>query len=76
MWPAPPPASGTAIFLGQANAGGNRPDIGAYFQDSRFTPSGYGLIATLPPGDYWVSVYVASSISGFAPPIQVFVRVQ
>jgi hypothetical protein len=72
------PANGNpAIFLGQANTGGSRPDIGAVFQDSRFTPSGWGLVATLAPGGYWISVYPYSSVTNsFGTPTVIYVTVQ
>lgn len=72
------PANGNpAIFLGQPYTGGSRPDIGAYFQDSRFTPSGWGLTATLSPGCYWISVYPYSSVTNsFGSPTVVYVTVQ
>ena len=61
----PNPGSGTApIFLGVASDGGARGDVGAAF-GSRFTNSGYGLVAGgLAPGSYRLVVYARSTVSG------------
>ena len=49
VW-ATPHSGAPAVFLGQADTGYARPDIGAYY-GSRFTPSGWGLTASgLSPG--------------------------
>jgi hypothetical protein len=58
-----PSGGGTAIFGGAANLGAARPDIGSLF-GSQFTNSGFGAMVTLPPGDYNVSVYGLSEITG------------
>jgi hypothetical protein len=63
MYAYPNPGSGqAAIFLGTATSGGSRPDIGAAY-GSQFTPSGYGLYATLGAGYYQVVVYAHSSVT-------------
>jgi hypothetical protein len=63
MYAYPNPGSGqAAMFLGTATYGGSRPDIGAAY-GSQFTPSGYGLYATLGAGYYQVVVYAHSSVT-------------
>jgi hypothetical protein len=61
----PNPGSGAApIFLGVADNGGARPDVGAIF-GSQFNNSGYGLISgALTPGAYRIVVYARSTFSG------------
>jgi YVTN family beta-propeller protein len=55
------PVSGAApVFLGQADYGGFRPDVAA-FLGSSFTYCGYGLTASLPPGDYTLVVFARST---------------
>lgn len=59
-WPtngAPP------TFIGAAAYGGYRPDVGALF-GAQFSPSGFGIGASLPPGQYWVVAYPFSTVSG------------
>ena len=46
-----PVAGGPPTFVGTPVLGGSRPDVGGYF-GSRFTPSGYNMVANLPPGRY------------------------
>ncbi len=59
------PTSGAApIFLGAASLGVSRPDLGAYLGDGRFSASGFGLSATLPPGVYDVRAYAFSTVAG------------
>jgi hypothetical protein len=59
-----PVGGGTPIFVGAASYGGARPDVGAAF-GSRFTNSGYGLLAAgLSPGIYDVAVYARSTLTG------------
>jgi len=55
--------SSTPIFLGVATLGIARPDVGAVF-GSPFTPSGYSLTASLPPGTYDVYTYARSTVTG------------
>jgi len=65
VWAYPNPGSGAApIFVGVADYGAQRPDVGAAF-GARFTASGYGLVATgLRPGFYQLVVYAHSSVTG------------
>ena len=62
------PDAGAPVFLGTANYGIARPDVGAAFGPS-FTNVGYGLTVTgLPAGHYVLAVFARSSITGrFAP---------
>ena len=58
------PASGAAAqFLGVATYGLARPDVGAAF-GSRFTNSGYHLVAPLAAGKYRVVAYGHSALTG------------
>ena len=59
-----PTSGAAAIFLGAATVGFARPDVGAYVGDGRFTPSGFGLSATLSPGTYDVRAYAFSTVAG------------
>jgi hypothetical protein len=46
-------------------------------QDTRFTPSGWGLAPTLAPGGYYLSVYPYSSVTNtFGSPTVIYVTVQ
>jgi hypothetical protein len=67
------------VFLGQADTGYARPDIGAYY-GSRFTPSGWGLTASgLAPGWYTITAYPLSTVTQtfqFDKAISVVVYVQ
>ena len=57
------PVSGApAIFVGAAPTGGQRPDVGAYFGNGRFSASGYSVPGHLPPGDYYLVVYAWSTV--------------
>ena len=58
-----PLAGGAPMFVGVPALGGPRPDVGAYFGNSRFTPSGYNMLVTLPPGAYDLSVYAHSVVT-------------
>ncbi|MEO7272334.1 MAG: hypothetical protein ABIX28_05605 [Vicinamibacterales bacterium] len=59
------PTSGASpIFLGAASLGVARPDVGAYIGDGRFSPSGFGLSATLSPGVYDIRAYAFSTLAG------------
>jgi hypothetical protein len=63
VW-ALPADGGAAIFLGVADSGGVRPDVGAVF-GSQFTRSGFGLIVpSLAPGSYQVFAFPHSSVTG------------
>ena len=65
IWAYPNPGSGAAaIFVGVANVGVARPDVGGIF-GSQFNTSGYDfLVTTLAPGVYDVVVFGHSAISG------------
>jgi hypothetical protein len=64
-------------FLGAAEYGGTRPDVAALF-GTRFTASGYGLVADgLPPGEYRLAVFAWSTArNGFVPARVVSVTVR
>jgi hypothetical protein len=63
IW-AYPEDGGDPIWLGVAQPGGVRPDVGATF-GTRFTRSGFNAsVAGLPPGTYAVVVYAHSAASG------------
>ena len=65
------------MFLGQVDTGGSRPDVGAWLQDSRFTPSGYGLsVSGLPSGTHLLVVYPYSAVTGFGPALLRWITVQ
>jgi hypothetical protein len=69
--------TGAWTFLGPAIYGGPRPDVAAYFGDSKFTNSAYGLNASgLAPGYYQINVYAHSTVSGLWPVGTVFVNIQ
>jgi hypothetical protein len=52
------------IWIGVAQHGGTRPDVGAAF-GARFTRSGFGIAVTgLPPGTYDIVVYAHSEATG------------
>jgi hypothetical protein len=58
------PANGSApIFVGYGIVGLLRPDVGAAFGSSRFTPSGFVVQGTLPPGDFTLAVFAHSTIA-------------
>lgn len=66
VW-AHPTSGAPAIALGQAYpAAGSRPDVGAFFDDSRFNDAGWGLNANGPltAGTYTVVAYAHSSVTG------------
>jgi subtilisin len=59
-----PAGSGTPIFLGAAQYGQSRPDVGRAF-GTPFTNSGYALqVKGLRPGAYTLVVYARSLVSG------------
>jgi hypothetical protein len=63
VWAFPTNGS-AAVFLGVANYGASRPDVGAVF-GSRFTPSGFNLqVTNLAPGTYDIVVYAHSTVGG------------
>jgi hypothetical protein len=61
IWATSP--TGTATFLGAAAYGFERPDVGAWLGPP-YTPSGFALTASLPPGSYTLSVYARSTATG------------
>ncbi len=65
VWAYPNPGSGAAgIFVGAAQYGIPRPDVGAAY-GSRFTNSGYRLnVKGLAPGTYQFTVYLHSTATG------------
>jgi hypothetical protein len=73
-----PASGGSPVFVGVPLLGGGRPDVGAFFGDSRFTPSGYNLsVSSLGPGTYDLVVYVHSAVTNtFAAAQVVRVTVQ
>lgn len=62
VW-AYPTTGASPIFVGQAAYGGARPDVAA-FLGSQSTNCGYGLTASLPPGDYTLVVFARSVATG------------
>ncbi len=59
------PAGGAARFVGAAQLGGSRPDVGAAFGSSRFSSSGFQLIVRgLPPGTYQLLAFAHSTATG------------
>jgi hypothetical protein len=63
VWASPNPGSGAApVFVGVAALGFARPDVAQLFGPSG-AASGYGLIATLPPGVYDIIVFAHSSVT-------------
>jgi hypothetical protein len=58
------PAAGDAVFVGAAAYGQARPDVAAFFGDSRFTDTGYSHTANLPAGQYTLAVYARSTVTG------------
>lgn len=70
------PQSGAApIFLGAADYGVMRGDVGAVFGPS-FTPSGYSLAANLASGVYRIVAYGHSTVSGAFHPQTTIVTVR
>jgi glucose/arabinose dehydrogenase len=65
IWAYPSPGSGTPpVFLGVADYGVFRPDVGAAF-GAQFTNSGFNLVAgPLAPGAYDVVVFARTTLSG------------
>jgi hypothetical protein len=59
-----PVGGGSPIFVGPATVGYLRPDVAAHFGAARFAPAGFGMVATLPPGDYDLAVFAQSYIVG------------
>jgi hypothetical protein len=59
-----PTAGGSPIALGVATYGLSRPDVGSAFGNSRFTNSGFQIAAPLPPGNYTITAYMHSTLTG------------
>jgi hypothetical protein len=59
------PEGGGQTFLGAATYGISRPDVGTYFGDVRFDPSGYSLsvAVALPTGNHTLRVYAKSTLT-------------
>jgi glucose/arabinose dehydrogenase len=59
-----PVAGGAPQFVGVPALGGGRPDVGAFFGNARFTPSGYNMaVSGLAPGTYDLVVYAHSAVT-------------
>jgi len=56
-----PANGGAAIYLGAPATGVSRTDVGGVY-GAQFTPSGWDLIAALPPGTYTVVCYPWSTV--------------
>ena len=63
VWAKPADSDAAAIFLGAATLDGARPDVAAAF-GGQFDRTGYGLVASLPAGDYDLIVYAHSARTG------------
>jgi len=59
-----PTAGGSPIALGVATYGLSRPDVGAAFGSSRFDNSGFQIAAALPSGNYTITAYMHSTLTG------------
>ena len=55
-------ATGQYKFLGAANMGVSRPDVGGVF-GAQFAAAGFGMSASLPPGTYNITVFAHSVVS-------------
>ena len=66
VWAYPNPGSGqAAMFLGAAQYGLARPDVGSAAGDPRFTNSGFGLeVSYLQPGAYQIVAFARSTVTG------------
>ena len=58
------PASGAAPIFIPGSYGGDRPDVAAYVGSPRFTPCGFGAVASLAPGTYTIVAYALSTETG------------
>ena len=59
-----PTGGGSPTALGVATYGLSRPDVASALGDSRFTNSGFRIAASLPPGNYTITAYLHSTVSG------------
>jgi hypothetical protein len=57
-------AAGVPIWLGVANYGDTRADVGNAFGSSRFNASGFHLQTTIAPGTYTLAVFAHSALTG------------
>jgi fibronectin type III domain protein len=66
LWAYPSPGSGKMpLFLGTAQSGLPRSDVGAAFGSTRFTPSGFaGTVTNLSAGTYDIVAMALSTVSG------------
>ncbi len=63
IWAVPHDGS-AAWYLGNANYGIERRDVGGYFGDSRFDPSGFSFdINSLAPGNYTLWFFAHSTVA-------------
>jgi hypothetical protein len=77
VWAYPIPGSGQSpVFVGAAQYGGARPDVGAAF-GSQFTNAGFTLVVpALSPGNYLLVAFPHSTLTnGFEAPATVRVTV-
>jgi len=56
-------SNGASTFVGAANLGVSRPDIGAWL-GAQFSSSGFGMTGNLPPGTYDINAYARSTVTG------------
>lgn len=72
VWAYPvAPATGPPVFLGAADYGGVRPDVGL-FLGNQFAPSSYNLfVSALAPGTWDIAVFARSTVSGAFGPAKV-----
>ena len=66
-----PVAGGAPILVGVAVYGVARGDVAGAFGNPRFTPSGFYLQGTLPPGEYNLVVFAHSTITNTFNNVQV-----
>jgi len=59
-----PTGGGSPIGLGVATYGLSRPDVASGLGDSRFTNSGFQIAAPLAAGNYTITAYMHSTVSG------------
>jgi hypothetical protein len=76
VW-AYPTSGAPPVFVGVANYGGSRGDVGAFAGASRFTPSGFSLTASLAAGDYTLVAFARSTVMNlFNNVVQVPIKVR
>jgi hypothetical protein len=66
-----PVTGAPAIYVGSAKYGTSRPDVGAAFGSSVFTPSGFGLNGAIAPGTYDLAVFARTTATGVFDNVQV-----